>query len=373
MAYVVDGKIEVSLHINGQEFPLDAINTLNFLKISWWTRGILPLCHFSIFDGLHTLDQIELQDGIPLTITLKPLASQTVTYNFRKFHHSKDFNGNAFTYEVDGYLDVPLYWAGTSIAGIQGTSSAALQQIATKCGLTFNGGSTNDAQLWMPRNRTYGEFANMIKKRGFASATSYMELGINPDGTMIYQDVTQLPAPTQTVILGEYQSGSYTAADYNPKAKSGIVNKMTGYQNTRYAQSMVSSNLSEANSQVTVTPDVTSRLFNTTMQQAISRGYQSFGGIDVGNTHPNYETAIYQNMRIANLYSLDVEFLIQTPTTFRLLDTFSFAVDSDINKQDAAYAGTYIVGGRSLLVTGAQYAEKILGVRQGVNAPYTSG
>jgi hypothetical protein len=373
MAYVVDGKIEVSLHINGQEFPLDAINTLNFLKISWWTRGILPLCHFSIFDGLHTLDQIELQDGIPLTITLKPLSSQTVTYNFRKFHHSKDFNGNAFTYEVDGYLDAPLYWAGTSIAGIQGTSSAALQQIATKCGLTFSGSSTNDAQLWMPRNRTYGEFANMIKKRGFASATSYMELGINPDGTMIYQDVTKLPAPTQTVILGEYQSGSYTAADYNPKAKSGIVNKMTGYQNTRYSQSMVSSNLSEANSQVTVTPDVTSRLFNTTVQQAISRGYQSFGGIDVGNTHANYETAIYQNIRIANLYSLDVEFLIQTPTTFRLLDTFSFAVDSDINKQDAAYAGTYIVGGRSLLVTGAQYAEKILGVRQGVNAPYTSG
>jgi hypothetical protein len=148
---------------------------------------------------------------------------------------------------------------------------------------------------------------------------------------------------------------------------------MTGYQNTRYAQSMVGQNLSQANSQITFSPDVTAPLFNTTMQQQVSRGYQTFGGIDVGNTHPNYETAIYQNMRIANLYSLDVEFLIQTPTTFNLLDTFTFAVDSDINKQDAAYAGTYIIGGRGLLVTGAQYAEKILGVRQGLNAKYTSG
>jgi hypothetical protein len=373
MAYVVEGKIEVSIYINNQEFPLESVNTLNFLKIAWTTRGLLPLCHFSIFDGLHTLDQVELQDGIPLRITLKPLQSPTVTYNFRKFHHKKDFNGNGFTYEVDGYLDFPLYWAGTSIAGIQGTSSDALQQIASKCGMTFQGSSTTDPQLWMPRNKTFGEFANSIKKRGFASANSYMELGVNPSGLMVYKDVTQLPAPTQTVILGEYQSGSYTAADYNPMAKSGLTNKMTGYQNTRYAQSMVGQNLSQANSQITFSPDVTAPLFNTTMQQQVSRGYQTFGGIDVGNTHPNYETAIYQNMRIANLYSLDVEFLIQTPTTFNLLDTFTFAVDSDINKQDAAYAGTYIIGGRGLLVTGAQYAEKILGVRQGLNAKYTSG
>lgn len=373
MAYVVEGKIEVSLFINNQEFPLESINTLNFLKIAWTTRGLLPLCHFSIFDGLHTLDQLELQDGIPLRITLKPLASPTVTYNFRKFHHTKDFNGNGFIYEVDGYLDFPLYWAGTSIAGIQGSSSSALQQIAQKCGMSFSGSSTSDAQLWMPRNRTYGEFANSIKKRGFATPNSYMELGVNPDGSMIYRDVTQLPAPTQTVILGEYQSGSYTAADYNPKAKSGLVNKMTGYNNTRFAQSMVSDKLSVANSNVTFTPDVPGYFLNSTLQQQVSRGYQSFGGIDVGNTHPNYETAIYQNMRIANLYSLDVEFLIQTPTTFKLLDTLTFAVDSDTNKQDVAYAGTYIVGGRALLVSGAQYAEKILGVRTGVNTPYTSG
>ncbi len=373
MGYSVQGKLEVSIFINDVEFPLDTMNTLNFMKITWWTRGILPMCHFGIFDARHSLDKIELQDGIPLRIVIKPLGAKSVVYNFRKFDHKKNFNGTGFEYEVDGYLDFPLYWSGTSSAGIRGTSSDALSQIASQCGLSYTGTSTNDSQLWIPRNRTFGEFANEIKRRGYATANSYMELGVNPDGTMKYVDVQNLPAPTVTVVLGQYLQGAITAADYTPHAASGLPNKMTGYQNTRYDQSIVGTALSTANSSITFTPDSKSPLFNTVVQKAVARGYQSYGGLDVGNVHENYEAAIYQNRRLANTYSLSVEFTIQTPTALKLFDTFTFSVDQEVNKQDAAYAGTYIVAGKVLAITGAQYAEKILGVRQGVNTAYTSG
>lgn len=373
MGYIVSGRLEVSVFINDIEFPLDTLNTLNYLHIAWWTRGILPTFKLGLFDARHSLDKTELQDGIPIRIVVKPLSSLTVTYNFRKFHSTKQFTGTGFEYNIDGYLDFAKYWTGTSNQGIRGTSNDVLQQIATTCGFQYSGTSTNDSQLWMQRNRTFGEFANKIKARGYASPTSYMELGINPDGTMLYKDISNLPAPTATLVLGQYTQGNTTVVDYHPSAKSGISNKMTGYQNTRYDQSLVGQTLSDPNATVTFTPDAKSPLFNSTVQTQVARGYQSFGGIDVGNTHENYETAVYQNRRFANLYSLDVEFLIQTPTNFRIFDTFTFSVDQEANKQDVAYAGTYIIVGKTLAINGANYAEKILGTRMGTNLQYTSG
>jgi hypothetical protein len=373
MGYTVADRIEISLFINGTEFPLDALNILNFLHISYTTRGILPTIHLAIFDARHSLDTIQLQDGIPIRVTIKPLNSNTVTYNFRKFHHKKDFQGNGFIYEMDGYFDCVKYWTGTSVGGIRGASNEVLQQIASTCGLTYDGTTTNDSQLWLPRNRTYGEFAKQVKARGYASDSSYMELGVGPDGSMRYKDVNNLPTPAVSLVLGQYLQGSYTAVDYTPMARSGLTNKMTGYQNTRYAQSMTGPALQTPNSQITFTPDSKAPLFNTAVQKTMARGYQSYGGIDVGNTHENYEKAIYQNIRFANTYSLDVEFEVQTPTPLRLLDSFTFSVDQDTNKQDAAFAGTYAVAGKAIFVTGTTYSEKILGTRQGTNAPYTSG
>lgn len=374
MAYSVQGRIEVSVFINNVEFPLDAMNALNYLQIAWTTRTILPTFRLGVFDARHVLDNLSLQDGIPIRIVIKPLGLTTVTFNFRKYDHTKTFNGTGFIYEMDGYLDFPKFWTGTSIGGFRGTSSDALANIASQCGLTFDGVPTSDSQLWMPRNRTFGEWAYAIKKRGFVSESSYMELGINCDGTMLYRDVTQLPSPQKTIILGQYKQGAMTAMDYTPKARSGLNNKMTGYQNTRTHQTIMSTTaLTTSNNSVVTTPDTTAPLYNKTVQGLVQRGYQSYGGIDVGNTHENYERALYQNIRIANTYSLDVEFLMQSPTNMGLFDTFVFAVDQEANKQDAAFAGTYTTVGRSMLITGAQFAEKILGTRTGLNTAYTQG
>lgn len=374
MAYSVQGRIEVSVFINDIEFPLDALNTLNYLQIAWTTRTILPTFRLGVFDARHVLDNLNLQDGIPIRIVVKPLGLTTVAFNFRKYDHTKTFNGTGFVYEMDGYLDYPKFWTGTALGGIRGTSSDALSSIASQCGLKFDGVPTSDSQLWMPRNRTFGEWAYAIKKRGFVSESSYMELGINPDGTMLYRDVTQLPAPQKTIILGQYKQGAMTAMDYMPKARSGLNNKMTGYQNTRVQQTIMSADtLTSSNTSVTTTPDTTSPLYNKTVQGLVQRGYQSYGGIDVGNTHENYERALYQNIRIANTYSLDVEFLMQSPTNMGLFDTFVFAVDQEVNKQDAPFAGTYTTVGRSMLITGSQFAEKILGTRTGLNSAYTQG
>src|SRR5580698_3197952 len=124
MGYGVNGRLEISIFINGTEYPLDpGTNLLAFLHCGWTTKTFLPTFHFKLLDTMHSLDQIELQDGIPIRIVVKAGATSTRTYNFRKFHHTKQFNGTNFEYEVDGYLDAPRYWSGTALAGMRGTSN----------------------------------------------------------------------------------------------------------------------------------------------------------------------------------------------------------------------------------------------------------
>jgi hypothetical protein len=369
VGYILQNNIEVTILINGSEYYLDSFNQLQFLHVGMSTKTNMPTCHFAVQDVTHFFDVINLQDGIPIQIAIKALGGSTVTYNFRKFNHKKKFNGQCFEYEIDGYLDAPLYWSQTSLAGVQGASSDALSSIASTCGLQFSGTQTADSQLWLPRSKTYGEFVKSIVQRGYASATSYMASGVDFTGKLIYRDVNNLPPSTSTITLGQIQQGSWVCTDYHPVAVSGLTNKMQGYQHTRFNQSLVSPTLSQPYSSLQLTPDVSSPLYNQQLGNQITSGYKSFGGIDVGNTHMQYELAYYQNQRYASYFSMAVEFQMYTPTTYTLFDKFTFAVDNDVQKADAPYAGDYTVASKAWYIQGGWFCEKILGVRMGTNLP----
>jgi hypothetical protein len=367
VGYILQGNIEVTILINGAEYYLDSFNQLQFMHIGMSTKFNLPTCHFAVQDVTHYFDVVNLQDGIPIQIAIKPLTGQTYTFNFRKFNHKKTFNGQCFEYEIDGYWDAPLYWSQTSVVGIQGTSTAALSQIASTVGLKYNGTNTSDAQLWMPRNKTYGEFVKMVTQRGYASSQSYMVSGVDWTGTLLYKDAMNLPPSKSTIVLGQIQQGAWVATDYKPIAVSGIMNKMQGYQHTRFNQSLVSDTLSSPYSTLQLTPDVSSPLYNQQLANQITAGYRTFGGIDVGNTHEMYELAYYQNQRYASFFSMAVEFQLYTPTTYTLFDKFTFAVDTESQKADVPYAGDYTVAAKAWYIQGGWFCEKILGVRMGTN------
>ena len=374
MSFILQNRLEVSISIDGKTYPLDpGTNTLTFLHMSCSTKGKLPTCHFKVTDTIKSLDQIFLQDGIPLQITLKAYGSQTQIYNFRLFHKKKSFNGAAFEYEVDGYWNAPIYWTGTSEAGIQGTSSEVLAQIAKTCGLQFKGVTTSDAQLWMQRNRYYADFAKIVAQHGFITQSSYTVAGVDLTGTLLYVDANNLPAPTTQLIAYQMVPGMYTVTDYKAVTKSGLNNNLTGYNNVRFTQSQAGSTLSSPNATVQFTPDTTAPLFNTAVQQQAARGYQTFGPIDVGNVHSNYERAAYQNMRYANLYSMDAEFMTLLPTPLTLFNTLNFSLETENKKLDPAYSGTYITSGKAIYIQGTSYTEKIAASRTGTANPYTSG
>jgi len=374
LGYVLQNRLEVQIFINGTEYPLDpGTNTLNFLHLGCSAQGRLPTCHFMVTDTVKSLDQVFLQDGIPLQINLKAYGGQTQTYNFRLFHKKKDFNGAAFVYEVDGYWAAPIYWAGTSAAGIQGTSGEVLTQIAAKCGLKYNGVTTSDSQLWMQRNRNYAEFSKSVAQHGFITEQSYTVSGVDLTGTLIYVDANNLPAPTIQLVAYQIQQGMYTVSDYKATTRSGLNNNLTGYNNVRFTQSQTGTAMSTPNSDIQFTPNTTAPLFNTTVKTQAARGGQTYGPIDVGNVHSNYERAKYQNMRYANLYSMTAEFITLMPTPLTLFNQFTFSLETENQKLDPAYSGNYITSAKAIYVQGTSYCEKVVGARTGTMNSYTSG
>jgi hypothetical protein len=377
MGYMLQNRMEVSVFINGNEYPLNTLNLLNSLHITASVRGALPLLSMQINDVQHVLDTIGLQDGIPIRIVIKPNGGNTTTYNFRYFNHKRQQNGGSYTWTIVGYYDAPLYWNATTCVGIKGNSGDVLSQIAATCGLQYDGINTNDNQLWLPKNKSYRAFAKNIALNGYLTSQSCTGLAVDLDGTLRYKDVNNLPPAQSTVIAYQLppqgKLNTYTALEVSINANSGFNNALSGYQNMRVVQSSVSDTTQQALTTLTVESDSKAPLYNTALQATLKRGPVRFGPIDVGNVHPNYEQASYQNMRYRNMFSMGLDLMIAQVTPLQLMQQINFSLQREDTGQESVNSGVYFITAHSLYIQGASYFEKIGIVRQGTNGTYVSG
>lgn len=373
MGYLVQGRIEVSIFIDDNEYPLMDTNTLNYLHIGTSVITGFPTLCFSITDVDRTIERIGLQDGIPIRVVLKSANSDTQIYLFRKFHHKKPPSSSAPTYIIDGYYDSPLWFAGSTNVNIRGSSNDVLQSIASTCGLKYAGASTNDAQLWTPQNKGWRQFAKEVTNNAYISDSSCMCLALDLDGTLKFVDVNNLPTPKRKIIAYEYADDAITAVDFTNSASSGFNNALSGYWNTRVKQSLTADALHTPIDQLQFTADVRAPLYNTAVKTQAKRGAVRFSPIDVGNLHENYERASYQNMRYRNLFSFGLSLLLNQSTTFQIFEKINFSVQKVDASQDTSTAGVYTITGRSLYINAANYAEKLQVVRHGTNETYVQG
>ena len=367
MSYLVSNSIEVSIFIDDKEYPLDAINLLNWLHISTTVRQALPTCGFQITDVQHIFDKIGILDGTPLRIVVKPNGKDSRTYKFRKFNHKRVFSGEAYTWRIYGYWDAPLYWLASSVRSIEGTANNVLQEIASTCGLKYDGTTTNDSQIWVPRNRLYRSWAKDIADHAWVNDTSCMVLCVDLDGTLRFKNVNDLPQPQRKIVGYTYAEDAMTASDIQLNASSGLNNALSGYQHMRVAQSVTNDDVWTVSKDLSFTPDVKTPHYNDTLKQTLGRGAVRFGPIDAGNVHQSYEKASYQNLRYRNLFSLGVDALMVDTTDVALCERLSLSLQTEATSQDTPNSGTYTVTGRALYVQGANYSEKLGICRHGTN------
>jgi hypothetical protein len=367
MSYIVNDRIEVSIFINDVEYPLDAINLLNWLHIATTVRHSLPVLGFQIDDVQHVIDRIGLLDGAPIRVVVKPNGKNSRTYVFRKFNSQRVFTGENWRWTIYGYWDAPLYWAGTSVKALEGTASNVLQEIASTCGLKYDGPTTNDSQIWVPRNRTYRAWAKDIVAHTWVSDTSCMIFGVDLDGTMRLRNINDLPEPQVKIVAYTFAEDALTASDVSLNASSGLNNALSGYNSMRVSQSVTADETQIFLEDLSFTPDVKNPHYNQQLKTELERGAVRFGPIDCGNVHENYEKADYQNLRYRNLFSYGIDAMMIDVNDILLGDRVNLAIQTETTKQDVPNSGVYTVSGHAIYVQGAQYQEKLGMCRHGTN------
>jgi hypothetical protein len=370
MTFRVNDQVTASLFIAGREFLLDTGNSLRTLHMRASSLQSLPELHVSFIDTLNQMPNYGLQDGAQITIQINSTAS--LTRNFRVYNWERHPAPQGFIFSLDCYWDAPRYWVGTSQVGIQGSSAQALKSIASTCGLTWDKSNddSSDAMLWLPGNSTFAEFAKAIARAGYISDTSHMGLAVDSLGNMLYLDINQLPDPDTTVgYTPTSGSGKFLMiTDFTPETKSGTNNMMGGYMHSRYVQRIDddTSSVDSIENELSYTPDAPFPLLSADVRKRMVRGGISYGPIDFGNVHENYERAKYQNGRYNLLNSLSGEFLFPFQTDWEPFDNFNLALPADLGSTQ--YNGEYTVRDKIIFIQGTTYNEKIIAVKNGLGS-----
>lgn len=369
MSYTVDNRLELSVFFEGIEFPLEHSNTIDALIVECMIGTILPTFFLKVTDAMDLLQSRNLvRDGSMVSIVVRgPGESRPRIMNFRVFKSKCQTTQLGSQWMIDGYLDKVKYWLQTTNTGVRCTSSQLLTDIANKCSLKPAVENTADSQLWMPQNKTWGEWVRSLVVNGYASDTSLMLQGVDLEGKLHYRDFNRKTSPTRTLVYGKYEQGQVPVMDYAPSVQSGLTNRITGYNTVMRSQSTVRQ--SQEHKELTFSPDSRDPLLNPDLKTAGQRGYQQFGPLDFGNTHEASERAFYQNRRYANLYNLSVEFMTTMATGISLFDVINFIPKSGASEDDTSYGGTYKISAYQMRIQAMSYTEYICGERHGLNAP----
>ena len=357
MSFRVKDELEIAIFINDVEYPLEAVNALQFFHASESTKYLVPTVHFSVMDSAKCMRQLNLADASRIKVHVKD-SENTQVMCFRSNTIQKPPSGGEDLYIIDGFFDNPRFKDGTSSAGINATSSGALQQIASLCGMKYVGDSTNDKQIWYQRNMTYSKFVNFIANNGFVSPSSHMVTGVDLTGTLRYRDIRN-NKDMKRVTVGFQSSGALTAKEVQPTSAAGFSNPLSGYRSTLVGQSAYGGFKLE---DLSFRPRAKTLAMSEEARDLQQRGSFSFSHIDFGNNHPNYEQAAYQNTRYDALRSVGVDLIFSEPTGLVITDPFQLTVSKD---NPSEYDGEYVVQHRVVYVQGKNYVEKIVALKEG--------
>lgn len=365
MSVKINDSIRVAVFLEDLEIPLDSGNMLHSLHIVAGSPITLPALTFSFSDPLKTMPNLDLQDGSRITVSIMGPVNEVRYFRVHRWNRSP--SGDGFAYNIEAYWDSVRYWSGTTLAPIRGSSKVALEQIASTCGLRAwaKNTPTSDAMLWLPSNKTFGQFARAISRCGYANDKSHMVLCVDSLGYLRYVDVNANPKPSLSVgYTNSNGNGKFMVlSDFQPSASSGLNNRLAGYRHERVVQE-VQGAVSKSESVLLLDPDSRFPVVNEKVRGTQERGTVSFGPMDFGNVHPQYERARYQNMRFNLLNSVKGEFLFPYQTQLECVDNFQYVSPSELNNRD--YDGEFTVSLKVIFIVGSSYQEKIVALKNGL-------
>lgn len=375
MALDLQGRQSLDVQFDGQSFPFGEMQELKYLHMVESVYQTIPTLSICVKDNSRWLARNKfLSDATVITITVSSGSGDNVkkqAFRFRKGAHKEERRIGDTVYTIDGWLDAPRYMNYGARKPVKGTSSSVLSNIAKDCDLKFYGAGTNDAQTWYPLGKPLSAFAAEVAKHGWATDTSCLCMSVTLDRSLVYRDVTSMDAPVATLgVLDVNTDGVLPVTAVEPDAASSSSNWQSGYGNVHVEQ-QVDSKQNHYTQHVGVGMRVNepgSLQVNSSVKPAQPR--VTVGPISMGNGHPSYARAAYQNRRVAQLFSVSVQTVVPVLTTVRSLDTVLLRTDALSSLEANAlkmYAGTYRVARRVIWITPGYLVEKLQLVRRTLN------
>jgi len=366
MALAIKDRIYLQIRINGVEIPLEQ-NTISYLHIVESVRVYVPMLSFRINDITKFLTRNNLLvDGSQIEVTIEIEKYRTV-YVFRLFSSDEIIAHGSTAYVIKAYLDVPQYWTASSVDTISGSASKVLQTIAGATGLTYDGVTTNEDQLWLPLNSKYCEWARQTVDCASTSSTSCLKLAVTANKKMRVIDVSKVAeqSPTQGFSNTDKSVNLSLITDYEVLNKAGFFNASTGYKDFKYIQSFLKPD--KKIKDVSFTKNSLKMMLNSAIQGSTPQNRVAYAPIDVGNVCSTYEQAKYQNKRLSNLFTFGLNFITPRPVKSQLLDT----VLTDISKPEldgvVQYSGKFLLTSKVTYIQGMNFYHKCEVYRHGLN------
>lgn len=374
MALNIRDRLFLQILINGVEFPLDKLNTLQYLHISESVRTYIPILNLRLTDATKFIAQNNLLvDGAIIQVTIG-VDGRKKTYEFRRFNHKAIPGGDGGTqYQVSAFLNVPLYWMASTMKAFNGAASEVLKQMANTCGLNFYGVTTSETQLWMPYNTKYCEFARQVAERSWVNSESCVQMAVTADKTMRLVNVSDFENRKAGEVFsnkGNYAS-AFPVTDQQLLSKSGFFNAVGGYQDTMIQQSMITTTDKDV-SQVSVKRNSRVISMNKSLKDSVPQAKVRYAPIDVGNIASHYEDALYQNRRLSNLFTFGVEFNTAFLVDSNLLDIVlcELTMPEVSGMQDIS--GNFLLTSKVTYIEGMNFYQKLECYRHGSNVVQNS-
>lgn len=359
----------IAMYIDGNEYPLEK-NGFQKLVLTSNKRMRTAACEVVFSDLTNRINtEITLADGVTLMFKIGRSIDEFDVYKYRVYNYRREISRVTPQYTVYGYYDAPMWFLGAWTKPIEGTSSAAISQLAGACGLTPDVDTTNDDMLWLPTNQLSCAFARSIAERGWANKRSCMSMGMTLDGKLKYKNLTTLP--TSGPVFSTGTPGTANVVDSKYITSSGFGNGLGGYKHLVRPQLI--HEYKDRIDQVSVTRKTQTFQLNKEVKGMLDRSRIDFGEVDGGNVHKHWDDARYQNIRTAMLYSMGVELMIdqRSPISLDLFDPITFKpYDPPVDGQATEtpqWGCVYYITAKTVYIEMGNFYEKFQAFTTGIN------
>lgn len=371
----ISDRIFIDIKIDGNDLPTSP-NIIGRVTMTEGAAAMSPAIELLLNDYTgHLSRQLALTDGNELLVTIgkTPNDVKTVARQYRVFGIRSITTSQGPAMQIIGIYDAPGYLTGSVRESFKDSTGGVLREIAARCKLTyrgpedFNGKKTADSQVWLNVAKSRAMFAFQTARHGYIDDTSAMYLALTSLGELRYvnlNDVIETPSEkikrqflhNSVETAEESDIVSYVVASATTRSTAGLMNTWHNYGSTRIEH--VLSGVNEEHSKIDVQTNGNYLAINDTVKKTVERSRVDYSPIDCGNTHQQFERALYQNLKLIALFSEHVSLLTYEATDLQLLDVVVYRQANADIKTPASNSDIYIVVAKTIMGVGAHYAER---------------